>query len=165
MYQIPSSPVQVHEIIQATMESRLLPLFFACFSLLCLLPICVVQTLRASGVATTTAHDSEASQNVGWLAKTKAHVRYYGGYTIFSFMLVRLTGTVALLMLSITTPGRNCQQIPNFNICVDSMTITYVGDFLIGDRAQLTIVLEDIFFALDAHFTLLEATKSSSIDA
>ncbi|KDR83044.1 hypothetical protein GALMADRAFT_134555 [Galerina marginata CBS 339.88] len=60
--------------------------------------------LAASNALTTTQTiDAEERGPVGLGQKLKSHVHYYGGYTIFGFMVARLAGSVALLYLSVTT--------------------------------------------------------------
>ncbi|KAF8953252.1 multidrug resistance-associated ABC transporter [Flammula alnicola] len=93
-------------------DIRFIPLAFAYLSI-CLLLLHVLVLRVAFRRRTLVGHQPVEDSDVfdlddtrqisGFKEKIKAHIQYYGGYTIFGFMVARLAGSVALLQLSRAT--------------------------------------------------------------
>lgn len=113
-------------------DQVLLPLAAVCLSVLWQLAFLVP---RAFGLKSTT--DSlqtndywrPLAQDSNWTQKMKAHIRGYGGYTIFLFKVARLVGNMVLLYLTLLTPLlEHCQPVYPLQFCAQALTITFVSD-------------------------------------
>lgn len=71
---------------------------------------------------------ADHSQLPGFLHKFKRHVTYFGGYTIVGFMLARLLGSTALVILSRRTLQTTCDTTSPAKCPEAFLTITFVSD-------------------------------------
>lgn len=74
--------------------------------------------------ARTSTNDQAPGRVMGLRTRFEAHIRSYGGYVIFGFMVARLVGSLSLLYLSAITTGRSCQSIA---LGFESLVITFVS--------------------------------------
>ncbi|PPQ97414.1 hypothetical protein CVT26_006798 [Gymnopilus dilepis] len=81
-------------------ESRTIPFIVTSLSLVSLLLQILVSSVTKKRDDDVTAGENDATQAGGVRSALKRHVGSYGGYTIFGFMVARLAGCVALLVMS-----------------------------------------------------------------
>ena len=102
----------------------ILPVVFAYVSALWQTVAGISQAVR---IAARRANNPTPDPNIGLVEGLRVHVRSYGGYVVYGFMMARLVGSLSLLYLSLAAPQQHCQHTPVYNFCVQPTAMTFVS--------------------------------------
>ncbi|KAJ3508927.1 hypothetical protein NLJ89_g5494 [Agrocybe chaxingu] len=109
------------------LDTRIVPLAVAAISLGCLvLQLAFHVVLSQFRKRSIEREVRDATPHCTHFQKIEHHVQFYGGYTIYAFMLARLVGVATLLYLS-TVSVRQCNLNTEQKTCPESFfSLTYV---------------------------------------